>query len=254
MWAHDIDQPEFAEPPPHARGGDPGPDVVGGPGVSPRPVGPETMVLGIETSLRRDGCGGRDGRLRRPVVGGVEPGRPARPVRRCRARDRRSGPPRADHAGGGPGHRRGRRRRRTDRRRGRDDRARAGRVAARRGGGREGAGADVGRALRRRQPPRGAPLRRLPGGARPGAAPRRAAGVGRPHDARGDARPRPVPPPRADDRRRRRRGLRQGGPLPRPRVPRRARPSTRWPCRATRPPSPSPGRCCRRGSTSPSVA
>ena len=75
-----------------------------------------------------------------------------------------------------------------DRRRGRDGRARARRLAARRGGGRQGAGADVGRALRRRQPPRGAPLRRLPGGARPRAAPRRAAGVGRPHDARRDAR------------------------------------------------------------------
>ena len=67
-------------------------------------------------------------------------------------------------------------------------------------------------------------------------------------------RPRPVPPPRADDRRRRRRGLRQGRPLPRPRVSRAARPSTALAMQGDPAPSPSPGRCCTRGSTSPSAA
>ena len=47
--------------------------------------------------LRRDGRGGRRRRADRPVVGGVEPDRPARPLRRRRARDRQPGPPRADH-------------------------------------------------------------------------------------------------------------------------------------------------------------
>ena len=53
--------------------------------------------------VRRDGGGHRRRRHRRGVVGGVEPGRPARPLRRGGARDRQPGPRRAAHAGGGPG-------------------------------------------------------------------------------------------------------------------------------------------------------
>ena len=74
----------------------------------------------------------------------------------------------------------------------------------------QGAGAGVGRAVRRRQPPRGPPLRRVPRGARPRAAARRAARVGRPHDARRawrataatgcSARPSTTPPARRSTR------------------------------------------------------
>ena len=66
---------------------------------------------------------------------------------------------------------------------------------------------------------RGPPLRGVPRGPDAGDAARRAARVGRAHDADRDARPRPLPPARPDDRRRRRRGVRQGRPLPRPRLP-----------------------------------
>ena len=58
---------------------------------------------------------------------------------------------------------------------------------------------------------------------------RGAARVGRPHDAGRDAGPRRLPPARPDDRRRRGRGVRQGRPLPRPRLSRRAGDR---PCRA----------------------
>ena len=73
-------------------------------------------------------------RPRGPVVGGVEPGRPARPLRRCGARDRQPRPRRAAHPGDRPGPRRGRRRRRQRRRGGGHDRARPDRCAAGRGG------------------------------------------------------------------------------------------------------------------------
>ena len=95
------------------------------------------------------------------------------------------------------------------------------RRAAGRRVGREGVGAGVGRAVRRRQPPRGAPLLGVPRGPDARVPARRAARVGRPHDADRDAGPRPVPHARPDDRRRRRRGVRQGRPLPRPRLSRR---------------------------------
>ena len=101
------------------------------------------------------------------LVGRVEPGRPPRPLRRRRARDRQPGPRRAAHAG----HRRGAGRGRAS------TTADVDAVAAtygpgprRRAPGRrqrgQGAGPGVGRAVRRRQPPRGPPLRRLPRGPR----------------------------------------------------------------------------------------
>ena len=95
------------------------------------------------------------------------------------------------------------------------------RPAGRRVGG-EGAGAGLGRAVRRRQPPRGAPLRGVPRGPDARVPARRAARVRRAHDARRDADHGQLPPARPDDRRRRRRGVRQGRPLPRPRLSRRA--------------------------------
>ena len=58
----------------------------------------------------------------------------------------------------------------------------------------------------------------------------------------------------SDHRRRRRRGVRQGRPLPRPRLP--GRPGHRPPRHGGRParPSPSPGRCSTTATTSPSAA
>ena len=108
-------------------------------------------ILGIETSCDETAAavvvGGTDVLL----VGGVEPGRPARPVRRRRARDRQPRPRRAAHPGGGPGGRRGGHRATSaidavarHRRPG------AGRLAARRRQRGQGAGARVGRAVRRR--------------------------------------------------------------------------------------------------------
>ena len=108
----------------------------------------------------------------------------------------------------------------------------------------QGPGAGVGRAVRRRQPPRGPPLRRLPRGARPRAAARRAARVGRAHAARRSwrataatgcsARPSTTPPARPSTR----------SPATSASATRAARPSTGWPMegdpdgdRA------SPGRC-----------
>ena len=70
-------------------------------------VGAATRILGIETSCDETAAavvdGGRDG----AVVGGEQPGRPARPLRRRRARDRQPGPRRAARAGDRPGPRRG---------------------------------------------------------------------------------------------------------------------------------------------------
>ena len=77
----------------------------------------------------------------------------------------------------------------------------------------------VGGPVRRRQPPRGPPARRLPRGPRPGPAGGGAAGVGRPHHAHPHAGAGPLPPAGPDHRRRRRRGVRQGGAVPRPRLP-----------------------------------
>ena len=84
-----------------------------------------------------------------------------------------------------------------------------------------------------RQPPRGAPLLGVP--RRPDARvpARRAARVGRAHDADRDAGSRSLPHARPDDRRRRRRGVRQGRPLPRARLSR--RPGDRRRCAQRRP-------------------
>ena len=82
---------------------------------------------------------------------------------------------------------------------------------------------------------------------------RRAARLGRAHDADRDAGPRPLPTARPDHRRRRGRGVRQGRPVPRVSATRVARPSTARPCTATPRPSTSRGRCCTTGSTSASA-
>ena len=67
--------------------------------------------------------------------------------------------------------------------------------------------------------------------------------------------PRPLPRARLHDRRRRRRGLRQGRPLPRPRLPGRPGHRPRSPSRATRRRSASRGRCSATApTTSPSAA
>ena len=143
MWVHEIDSPEYAARLAHPRGGHPRYDVVGGPGVSaiaPARGRRQHDHARHRDVVRRDGRRRRDGWPRRAVVGGVEPGGPARPVRRRGAGDRRSGPPRADHAGRGPGHRGVGHRRRPDRRRRRHHRPRAHRLAARRCRRGQGAG------------------------------------------------------------------------------------------------------------------
>ena len=61
-----------------------------------------------------------------------------------------------------------------------------------------------------------------------------------------------LPPARPDDRRRRRRGVRQGRPVPRARLPGRPGRSSGSPSTATRRRSTSPGRCATTGSTSAS--
>ena len=109
--------------------------------------------------------------------------------------------------------------------RGGDPWAGPGWVAAGRDQRREDARVGPRQAARRRQPPRGPPLRRLaprPGpGRRPraGVPARRARRLGRPHVPRRDARPPDVPPARADRRRRGGRGVRQGRAAARPRLP-----------------------------------
>ena len=204
--------------------------------------------------VRRHGRGRRGRRGRGAVVGGLEPGGPARRLRRGRARARRPGPSRAPHPGhrarrsGGPGSPG-----RGPRRRGRHRRPRPHRLAAGRGERGQGAGPGLGRPLRRRQPPRGPSLRRPARPPRHRVARGRAPGLGRPHPARVDGGPGPLPAPGPDPRRRRRRGLRQGGPVPRPRLPRRPGHRAGRRRRATPPPSPSPGPCSATGSTSPSA-
>ena len=168
-----------------------------------------------------------------------QPGRPARPLRRRRARDRQPGPRRAAHAG--------RRRRRWSRPA--STTADVDAVAATVGPGLigsllvgvsrgQGAGAGVGRAVRRRQPPRGPPLRRRSSRSPTSSCPLVVLLVSGGHTmlvAHGG--PRPLPAARPDHRRRRRRGVRQGGPLPRPRLPRRPGHRPRGHARATRRPS-----------------
>ena len=200
-------------------------------------------ILGIETSCDETAAAVVDDGRDVLLVGRVEPGRPARPLRRRRARDRQPGPRRAAHAGRSP--RRWSRRASSDR----DIDA----VAATTGPGLvgallvgrqrgQGAGARVGRAVRRRQPPRGAPLRRASSRSPTLELPLVVLLVSGGHTMLvRDGGPRPLPAARPDARRRRRRGVRQGRPLPRPRLPGRPghRPARRW--RATRRPSPSPG-------------
>ena len=211
--------------------------------------------------VRRDGGGHRRAGHVGAVVGRQQPGRPARPLRRRRARDRQPGPRRPHRPGGRAGVRRGRalgppgrRRRLRGRRRRRHLRPGPRRRPARRRVGGQGARARVGRAVHRRQPPRGAPLRHVPRGARPRAPARGAARVGRPHAARAHGGPRAVPGARLHHRRRRRRGLRQGRPLPRPRLPGRAGHRPAGGRRATPRRSGSRGRCSATApTTSPSA-
>ena len=132
-------------------------------------------------------------------------------------------------------------------------RARAHRLAAGRGERGQGPGPRLGRALRRGEPPRGPPLRRPARAPEPRVAARRPSRLGRAHDGRRHGRARPLPPPRRHPRRRRRGGLRQGGPVPRPGLPRRPGHRGRRRAAATPRPSPSPGPCSTRVSTSPSA-
>ena len=109
MWAHDVDTRRVRRPARRASSaGIPGDHDRGRARVSERR--PTPTILGIETSCDETAAAvvvdGTDG----AVVGGVEPGRPARPLRRRRARDRQPGPRRAAHAGRRPGAGRGRRR------------------------------------------------------------------------------------------------------------------------------------------------
>ena len=69
------------------------------------PTGPDPRHRDL---VRRDGRGHRRGGHLGAVVGGQQPGRPARPLRRRRARDRQPGPRRPHRARRGPGLRRGR--------------------------------------------------------------------------------------------------------------------------------------------------
>ena len=178
-----------------------------------------------------------------PPTAGSSPSSPAGPIWSC-------SPPvvgrRPGRRPGWPG--------RDLRRRGRHRRARPHRLAARGGERGQGAGAGLGRALRRREPPRGPSLRRPPRPSRHrlarGGAPR----VGGPHPARVHGGPGPLPAARA-----------------RPSTTPPGRPSTRWPAssasgtpggpaieRAARRRGPrglrlSPGHARRRASTSPSA-
>ena len=196
-----------------------------------------------------------DGGTEVVVVGGVEPGRPARHVRRRRPRDRRPGPSRAADPGDRP-----RRCARRRRRRGGDLDA----VAATIGPGLIGSllvGVSEAKALALAWDVPFVGVNHLEGHLfaalleQPDLelAAGRAAGLGRPHPARVDGGPGSLPAARPDRRRRRRGGLRQGGPLPRPRLPRRSGHRAGRPCGATRRPSPSPGPCSATGSTSPSA-
>ena len=155
MWCHDIDTPDYAG---RLR------PACEEPIEAVRRRTDATVVLGIETSCDETAAalvmGGHD--VLSSVVstqvdlhaqyGGVVPEIASR------------GPPRAAQPGDRPRHRRGRDRRAPHRRGGRHRRPGPDRRAAGRGVGRQGAGARLGRAVRRRQPPRGPPLRGVPRG------------------------------------------------------------------------------------------
>ena len=169
--------------------------------------------------VRRDRrCGRRRGN-RRAVVGRVQPDRPPRPLRWRGARDRQPRPPRAADPGRGRGARRGGRRWGRHRRGWGHRWSWPDRLAARRRVGGQGAGLGVGCAVRRGQPPRGPPLRRAARGARPRIPAPHAAGVRRAHDGGARRGARGLQGAWCHGRRCRRGGLRQGGPVPRPRVP-----------------------------------
>ena len=97
MWADDIDSADYAGP----AGGHRGAASRAPPSSRPSPL--VTTILAIETSCDETAAAVVDGRPRRAVVGGQQPGRPARPLRRGRARARQPGPRRAADPGGGRG-------------------------------------------------------------------------------------------------------------------------------------------------------
>ena len=130
MWAHDIDSPAYVTrlasieaevPGTHVRRRR-GVDSDGGVtvDVDPRPASSASRRSCDETAAAVV-MGGDE----RAVVGRVEPGRPPRPLRRRRARDRGPGARRDAHAGRRAGDRRGGHRRRPHRRGRRHRRPRA---------------------------------------------------------------------------------------------------------------------------------
>ena len=224
-------------------------------------TGDRQRVLGIETSCDETAAAIVERRHLGAVVGREQPGRPARPLRRRRARDRQPRPRRAHRPG-----------RRAGVRRGRavgppvdGEAARSTRSPPPTGPGWSARCSSACRPAKAlalawdvpfvaRQPPRGAPLRHLPRRARPRAARSWCCWCRAATRSRADGGPRPLPGARLDDRRRRRRGVRQGRPLPRARLPGRAghRPAGRR--RATRRRSGSRGRCSATApTTSPSA-
>ena len=214
----------------------------------------QSLVLGIETSCDDTAAAVVDAAATRCVLGGVQPGRPARRLRRGRPRARRPGPSRAAHP-------RDRRRPRPGRRWGAPTcdavaatvGPRADRLAPRGGERGQGAGPGLGPALRGGQPPRGPSLRRPARPSRHRVARGRAARVGGPHPARVDggaraatgswARPSTTPPGRPSTR----------WPGSSASATPAARPSSRRRRRVTPRPSPFPGPCSTTASTSPSA-
>ena len=190
------------------------------------------MILGLETSCDETAAAlvteaGRDPRERRLLAG-----RPARALRRRRARGRVAAAPRARRRPSSARRSARRGRRSTTSTRSRSRRARARRRAARRRLGGEGARLGARPAARAGRPP--ARPRRL---ALPRARPGRAAvplpaRERRPHAAARRPGPRGLPRPRHVDRRRGRRGVRQGRAAARPRLSRRRARSTGWRARA----------------------
>ena len=174
--------------------------------------------------MRRDRGRGHRGWRDRPGQPRRQPDRPARPVRRGRARGGLSsscaGPEPTDGRSARPG---GVSLRRAGRRGG-DGGARTGRRTA--GGDRGGEGGgrcDRGRS-HRGESPRGAHLRQLHRTRPAGAAVHLSGRLGGAHDARAHARRTPLPGPGADGRRRGGRGVRQDRPVHRLGVPGRAGP------------------------------
>ena len=121
------------------------------------------------------------------VVGGEQPGRTTRALRRSRARDRQPGARRVVDTRRRPGADRSGHQRRARRRRRRDGRPRSGRLIARRRERGQGPGPRVGRAVRRGEPSRSASLCRVPRRAGAGAAAVGVARFRRSHPARADA-------------------------------------------------------------------